>query len=308
MKVNHIYKIGEYPFIYLSIGTLYWNELPIHEQKSYLLCHPMWYFSWTSLPLYFKKKRELKKKNIELILLSNSKKENIFARIFGFKSYFINQNIHACEANFNILPNKKKIYDAVYIAAAKPYKRLHLAKRVKSLYIITYFWPDIRDENGDWDLHSFEPAIKHAAFNKRRIDNEQITLILNQSKCGLALSKKEGAMWAIMEYLYSGLPIVTTKSIGGRDFFYDNRFVTIVKDSARAVDEAVQYYSSNKIDPKFIRDTTISKVKKARKTFFNLICEINNTPYPVGQSFEDFHEKIWGGKGIYKHQYFPRKK
>ena len=40
---------------------------------------------------------------------------------------------------------------------------------------------------------------------------------LNRARVGLCLSAREGAMFASMEYLLSGLPIVTTPSMGGRD-------------------------------------------------------------------------------------------
>ena len=40
------------------------------------------------------------------------------------------------------------------------------------------------------------------------------------SQVGLCLSKSEGAMFASIEYLLCGLPIVSTKSVGGRDIFF----------------------------------------------------------------------------------------
>jgi glycosyltransferase involved in cell wall biosynthesis len=254
----------------------------------------MWYFSWTSLPLYYKFRKMLLKKRITMILLSNSESEHKFAKFFGFTSYFINQNIHACENDFKIIKNSEKKYDAVYTAAAKPYKRLHLAEKIKSLYIITYFWPDVRDKNGDWDLHAFEPRIKHAKFNKRRIDEIKITEILNQSRCGMALSKKEGAMWAVMEYLFCGLPIVSTKSVGGRDFFFDKRFVKIVKDTPEEVEKGVYELVQKHIDPYFIRNETLNVLNKSRKEFYNLVDSITTKHNQTNEPYESFHKRIWG--------------
>jgi len=249
----------------------------------------------------------LEKKGINLVLLNNSYKEHLFSKFFGFNSYFINQNIHACENRFKILKDEEKKFDAVYIAAAKPYKRLHLAEKITSLYIITYFWPDVRDEDGNWDLHSFEPRIKHANYNKKRINSDEITKILNQSHCALALSRKEGAMWAIMEYLYSGLPIISTKSVGGRDLFFDDRFVKIEKDSSEAIKNAVSEMKSKRIDPTVIRSETLKKVKEHRKIFYSLISDLYKNSNRTIEKFEEFHEKIWGGDGIYKHIIHPSK-
>jgi glycosyltransferase involved in cell wall biosynthesis len=308
MKINHIYKISDFPLIYLSTGASNWHLLENSSNiQAYLLAHPMWNFSWTSIFLYWKYKLLLDRKGIKLILLNNSHKENIFSKIFGFNSFFINQNIHACENNFKVLNNQDKKYDAVYIAAAKPYKRLYLAEQIKSLYIITYFWPDVRDNNGNWNLHNFEPRIKHANSNKQRINAEEINMILNQSSCGLALSKKEGAMWAIMEYLYSGLPIVTTKSIGGRDLFFDNRYVKIAKDNSTAIEKAVFEIKSMNIDPVFIRNETLKKVKEHRKIFYNLIFDLYKKHNCKIEKFDGFHEKLWGGDGVYKHLFIPKK-
>lgn len=101
MKINSIYKMSDKPIIWLSTGAKNWDKLDNNsKEKAYLLVHPMWEFSFTSILLYSKYKRQLKKKNIELILLNNSKPEYQFAKLWGFKSHFLNQNMHACEHQF----------------------------------------------------------------------------------------------------------------------------------------------------------------------------------------------------------------
>ncbi|MEL6195247.1 MAG: hypothetical protein AAFR66_24530 [Bacteroidota bacterium] len=303
MKINDVYKISDRPLIMASTGSLNWSKLKNPgPEKAYLLVHPMWNFSWTSLRLYYKLAKQLKRNGIEMILLHNSEEEYRFGKTFGFRSYLINQNIHACEHNFIIQDELDKEYDASYIAAAKKYKRIHLAEEVDNLFVITYFWPDVRDEHGFWDLHGFEPRIQHAKFNKERISSSEISTILNRSHCGLALSKKEGAMWASMEYLLTGLPIVTTPSIGGRDFFFDDRFVLEVKDKPAAVKEGVEEIKSRKIDPTFVRSETLQKIFKYREKYYELCVhlaqeEAKVTAFP---SYEEFSDYVWGGEGIFK--------
>lgn len=294
MLVNAVYQISEQPLIWLSIGSKNWNKLENKtNSKAYLLIHPMWYFSFSSVIPHLKYRAKLRKKNIILIILSNSRREHIFSSLLGFKSVFLNQNMHVCEYQFTIEHRPKK-YDAVYIAAAKKYKRIHLAAKISSLFIITYFWPIITDENGNWNLHEFEPRIKHANYNKKRMDKAQIRTIISESKCGLALSKKEGAMLASMEYLLSGIPIVTTKSIGGRNHFFDNRYVKTVRANPTAVKKGVDVITSLNIEPEFIRNETLKKIEKERRKFYNFIKALHAKGSYIIEPYNEFSKRIWG--------------
>lgn len=299
MKINAVYKISDSPLIYASTGASNWPKIPTVEgEPGYLLCHPMWFFSWTSLKLFWGLRRMLKKKNIVLILLHNSPEEFSFAKRFGFRSFLLNQNIHTRENSFSVNPTSK-IYDAVYIAAAKKYKRIHLAEKIKKLYIVTYFWP-VEDENNIvYDLPGFEPRVSHADYNKTYVSAQVIKDVLNASHCGLALSKKEGAMWATMEYMLTGLPIVSTKSIGGRDFFFDDRYVKIVSDNPDAIKKAVDEFKEEKLDPEWIRAEVLKKVNLYRKDYYE-ICKSLPTKNNSFPSYEDFYEHTWGGEGIAK--------
>ena len=298
MKVNAIYKISDHPLIWTSHGSKNWKNLRNNTKKeAFLLAHTMWHFSWSSLIMYYKQKKILKSNNIKLILLHNSNSEYRFSKFFGFESRLINHNIHSCEHIFNIDKNTDKLYDAVYIAAAKPYKRLHLARKIKKLFVVTYFWPDVTNENGEWDLHAFEPQIKHAKFNKFRIDSTSVNAIVNKSKCSLALSKKEGAMFAVIESLLAGVPVVTTKSKGGRDFFLSSENSLIVEANADDVANGVYEIINKNLSPERVRNTTLKNVKQNRNVFLDVIIQI------IGDDNinkrEELYYQIWGNpKGI----------
>jgi len=297
MKINAIYKISDNPLIWVSTGAKNWEKLTNHtNKKAYLLVHPMWFFSWRSVWLYFKKLLFLKRKNIELKFLHNSLSEYNFAKKVGFDSYFINHNIHVCEHKFDIDESIEKQYDAVYTAAAKPYKRLHLASEIRNLFVITYFWPDVRNKDGEWDLHAFEPKIKHAKFNRDRISKKEVNKILNQSYCGLALSKKEGAMFASMEYLLCGLPIVSTKSKGGRDVFFTKRNSFIVDDDPESVKGGVEKVLAKEIDHHKIREETLKLVNFFRNQFIDIIVKIYKKEGVNPPAQKIIYHKIWGNK------------
>lgn len=300
MKIHAIYKISEYPLIYGSTGSKNWHLLKNDTAKNaYLLVHPMWEFSWTSLLIYFKHRRSLKKRKINMILLNNSIQEHNFAKLFGFESYFINQNIHSCEHNFYVNESVQKKYDAIYTATAAKYKRLELATLVKNLFVLTYFWPDIRNDIGEWDLHSFEPRISQCDFNRFRIEAEEICKKINESRCGLALSKKEGAMWAIAEYLLCGIPVVSTKSKGGRDFFFSNENSIICKDTPEAIKYNVEEINKRNYNPYKIRNSTLLLMKQYRYKYIELVFDLykkNNIKLP---NEEEIYFRIWGNeKGI----------
>ena len=65
------------------------------------------------------------------------------------------------------------------------------------------------------------PEHRPATSGYRNLDAAELCHWLNRSRTGLCLSEREGAMFASIEYLLCGLPIVTTPSIGGRHVFFE---------------------------------------------------------------------------------------
>ena len=81
------------------------------------------------------------------------------------------------------------------------------------------------------------------------IPPQEISDYLCRARVGLALSAEEGPMAACVEYLLSGLPVVSTPSLGGRDVFFDERFVKVVEPDPHAVSEGVEALARLQIDP-----------------------------------------------------------
>lgn len=294
LEVNSVYKLSDNPVIYLGRGANNWGNINNDSNKpAYLIAHTQWYFGFKSILLYKKHKQMLKQKNVELIVLCNSKKELRMAKLFGFRCYFINHDMQVNEHVFTIKQDVEKKYDAVYTAQARKFKRLWLAKRVKKLFVITYFWP-----NPCNDLHVFEPSISHADYNKVRINSDEINDILNKSYCGLALSKKEGAMLAAVEYMFAGLPVVSTKSLGGRETFFDSRYVVMVKDNAEAVAEGVEKAKRLNVSPQTIRESTIKKIDEHRKKFYNLIRDLHSENGQEYMEYDTFYDLYFREDGF----------
>jgi glycosyltransferase involved in cell wall biosynthesis len=74
-------------------------------------------------------------------------------------------------------------------------------------------------------------------------------------------------MKASMEYLLSGIPVVTTVNKGGRDYFLDGRFTIWVEDDPDSVLHAVSWFAEGSISPEFIRQETLRKLLQANEMF-----------------------------------------
>ena len=166
-------------------------------------------------------KKEKENNGLKIILSANTEKEYGHLQKLGASCIFCNQNIFKDFSIFTPIDLPKK-YDAIYNAQFLRFKRHHLAKKIKRLGLIGY--------NFNSDLEYFDEIkteLPHAEIlNKkdngtyRFLSKEKCNEYNNMAHVGLCLSEKEGPMYASMEYLLADMPIVSTKSFGGRDVFF----------------------------------------------------------------------------------------
>ena len=108
-----------------------------------------------------------------------------------------------------------------------------------------------------------------------------------QAHVGLWLSVVEGGMFASMEYLLCGLPIFSTKSMGGRDLFWDNQYVIVCEDSAEAVSESVKILKNQCIPRADVRRWTLEKIDDHRQRLRILMHQLGaelECPWPPGSN------------------------
>jgi glycosyltransferase involved in cell wall biosynthesis len=292
MKVDKLYKIFDTPLVFAGNGNcLHKLDDVISKNPVYLFWHQSWRISVKSILKLLKVNYKFKSHKSVFVICCNSNPEVRLCKLFGLNAHLLNQNMHECEFEFNPAKVDKK-YDAIYIAQASPFKRMHLASKIKNLYILTYGCKNYVNDEGN-DLAKFEPCISHANWNKSFInDRIEISKLISSSFCSLALSKREGVMWASVQYLFCGIPLVSTKSQGGRDFFYDDLYVKIVDDNADSVNRAVNYYKDNKIDPNKIRIRILEKIRSHRFEYINILF------FYLGNKLKEdpisLYQKIWG--------------
>lgn len=224
-----------------------------------------------------------------LVFLTNTLGEKNTLVNLGVEAEFANHNIFVDENLFFPIANQIKEFDAVYNGQFLEFKRHYLAEKIKSLALIGY--------NFDTPYaKKLLNQMSHANFcNKddsgamKWLNQKDVNLIYNKSRVGLCLSKAEGAMHASMEYLLSGLPIITTFSKGGRDYFFQGDYVFWIEDAPAAITDAVDYVKKLHIEPEYIRSQTLEKLKKERLAFFNYLNKLSGG----GKDFSDQIQDIW---------------
>lgn len=191
----------------------------------------------------------------------------------GIPAYFVSHNCFLDEALFTIDATAEKEFDAVYNARMAPFKRHALAKSIPTPLFIGGI-ASVRDELEHFAKvrsEVLQGAFTHAKQPDKYITPSEIVGWLNRSKVGLCLSAKEGAMYSAVEYMLCGLPVVSTVSEGGRDEWFDTRYVRVVSDDAPAVAKAVNELIHANISPDLIRQNTLSRIREQRLRFVSIL-------------------------------------
>ena len=177
------------------------------------------------------------------------------------------------DENIFTVQSQDKLFTAVYNARLSPFKNHYLARQVESLALLYTDFPRALPEFVDF-VRAILPAahfLNHKEGEYCTFSSGEIAYWINRARVGLCLSLAEGAMYASVEYLLCGLPIVSTFNIGGRDFFYDPRFWLRVEGDPACIARGVAELAERRIDPGLIRAQTISKLMKARTEFNRMV-------------------------------------
>ncbi len=236
-----------------------------------------------------------------IVYLCNEALELDVFRDSGVSAVHINQNAFVDE--FVFFPFEERVkYDAVYVGQLQEFKRHELAKKIRNIALIYY------GNNYEY-FEKIMRELPHAHFlngipeelggdGRRSLKSWEMSIAYNQSKVGLCLSEVEGAMYASIEYLLCGLPVVTTPNTGGRnDFFDEYNSLTISADESE-VFKAVQHFLDNPVDPILVRNRTIERMMVHRENFFSLIDKIFSENGQPDRSMKEefpriFKDKIW---------------
>jgi glycosyltransferase involved in cell wall biosynthesis len=210
--------------------------------------------------------------NHPVVLMANDLMEQQFLHAHGIDAVLFQQNGFM---NLDEPPRASaKEFDAVYIGRIKPHKRIELARNIASCCIVF----------ASVDLAYFreiKPLVSHFVFAQGdplssesrpgQLPRTEVADWCARSRCGLCLSAVEGAMFASAEYMLWGLPVVSTRSIGGREEYFDDRFCLICEDDPASVATAVKEAISRNLEPGVIRGTFLAKVMERRAGLLRFI-------------------------------------
>jgi glycosyltransferase involved in cell wall biosynthesis len=271
MLFNGVYVLWPDPLIVSCLGhaeTIAALRIP---KSADVIVHPTWLPTMRSLPQLFRHRVRAAQSGKRVHFMCDAESTNRLLRRFGFPGELVAISGYINEHKYRIT-GAAKSYDAVYAARMAPYKRLHLAAKVPSLFVQTY--GDCRTADGAYDLHAYEPRIRHCDFNREWVPEDEVVNIYNRGRVGLALSEREGAMLASVEYMLCGLSLVSTRCSGGREQFFDDRYVSVVDPTPEAVAAGVQALLDRSVDPQLVRTETLRKLQQHRERLCDYIVGI----------------------------------
>jgi hypothetical protein len=259
MLLSGLYLFSKRPFIAGIPDSVYPNAVQLARGLG-LDCHflvfPMWFTGTLKATLIRSLRSRMTSRKIKTTWMCATKQEARLFKLMGEDSIWCHHNLYCCEKTFDVRADIDSVYDAVYVARLDAYKRIWLARFIEKLCIVSANFND-RANLDSW-------GCSHAILNRKWLSRDEVCSTINQAKCGLALSAREGGMFATTEYLLCGKPVVSTKSQGGRDVWFSSVNHVLVDDTPEDVFEKVRGLNSLTFDKERIRDDAIVLLKKFR--------------------------------------------
>lgn len=216
-----------------------------------------------------------------LIFACNSRREVEGLRAVGEAAILHSHNAHVPEWIFKPIDGIAVEFDAIYNGQLVPSKRHELSlgiERCAFLFHRGSALPTAAATEAAIIARHTASVPGHVFMNRFdehgipiRLSPREVNTYLNRAHVGLCLSEKEGAMFASMEYLLAGLPIVSTPSIGGRDVYFDADYCLVVPPDPRSVAEAVMALKVRAIPRAYIREKTLKRLEEDRTRFLGLL-------------------------------------
>jgi hypothetical protein len=199
-----------------------------------------------------------------IIILANSLEEKkYFESKVKNDVLFCNHNAFLNEDIFNInetIMNKE--YDLVIDSAFHSYKNVALARAIPNVIHIGYYKKDI----SDIILPTYGIVLNYLSGSYKRMDKIDINNYYNKSMVGGIFSTTEGACFASSQYLLSGLPVLSTKSVGGRDIWYNDKNSVICEDNEddilKAYETIKEKLKNNEFNKYDIRNTHLNQMNE----------------------------------------------
>lgn len=225
------------------------------------------------------------------VVLTNSEVETYLLAERGIAAMSVSQLIFINERTFRPNDARPK-YDAIYNGRLVPFKRHELARAVGKLGLLYDGGPAEERHHYD-EVRALLPRATFINHERgqgeyRHMSNDECVFELNRARVGLCLSAAEGSMRAAIEYLLCGLPVVSTRSIGGRDRYLTPPFSRIVEDDPEAVRGAVDAFVRAQIPKQAVRGHIMHLLAADRHSFLIAINKLVADTFGVADHFKSF--------------------
>lgn len=281
---RHLYLSCD-PVITAYIGSFNHHEdsitpdFPDDIKADIILEHVSWNLSAVAVQTI--KDRYKKWKGVsERMLIVNTADEALHLEQIGVPGFQCSHDIYLPDYDF--IPNDASSeYDALYTARLAPFKRHYLLRKLLNVRILTGGMGAIKTVDDEMECVDPSNKIYHDFLRGKsvcfeRLDTSEVCAEINRSCCCLALSAEEGQMSASSEYLLCGKPVVSTRSIGGRDIFYDKDNSVIINDNEDDVAKAVQFWIENPPDGQLIRRNYLKQLNAFRYDYCRKISQMQH--------------------------------
>jgi len=249
------------------------NILKYFKKDDYIFIKMPCYYSENyfkhNMNILYQENKNLTSKNIIFVCPSNIEVD--ICNKLNLSSILCNNNSFLDENIFKIHQNDK-IYNAVMNCRPEGWKRPYLAEKINNLAILKGY---NFVKNDYYDLNQLNPSYIN---NDKRLSPSEVANVYSKSYVGLIFSEQEGACYSSSEYLLCGLPVISTKSTGGRDFWYNERNSIICKDNSNSVlycvNEAIEKIKNGYFNSEEIRNSHIEKMQICRNNFIIKVKEL----------------------------------
>lgn len=280
--IDFISSLNENTYVFLQFT---WNIEAVIDQ-----------FPWQIYEKKFGNGFDIKKN-----LIYCAPNESCYLQIIskGFSSVLLNHNalLDYNKFLFEINPDRKFL--AVINSRPFWWKRVYLCKGIKGIaYIKGEDWAKDESSWTDWKSSDFD-------YLAEKIPPKKVSEIYQNSKMGLILSGNtgentqklnEGANYSTGEYLLSGLPVVTTPSQGGREYWLNSKNSITCTPSSDSLEISINLCLRNLNKGIFrrnqIRNGFIEKANYCRHLFYSkldFILKRNSLSLSGKKLFEDIY-------------------
>lgn len=209
----------------------------------------------------------------KLVFFCNTAQELKLLEETGIEAILLNHNQIVPETVFQQCDDESVAFDAVYNAKTARFKRHYLASAIDRVLYVAYRSSDDMSASAEraylqrimarCPAHEFaNPVVDGLPL---RLAPSDVNRAYNRAAVGLCLSPVEGAMYSSVEYLLAGLPVVTTPSRGGRDYFLDPEFCITAPPDTRSIRDAVLALRERKIPRSTVRNRTLAHIHAERE-------------------------------------------